>query len=359
MNITNQLSEIQRKTAIYNMYFNNTKKYYVAGFAENNQPIPPKPPKPEADAEVKTQKDIMDALSDPSKQELYIRLVNDITIERDPEADGNIGKAITIEPGKTVTMDLNGKTIKVDSSVDKLTTDSLFVVRRGSKLIIDDTEGNGIIETDNESVYAAIKLTDKSDTESTEKSIIEINGGTIKSMYYALVGNGSRGNTEIVINGGTLIANDIEGAAIYHPQDGIITINGGEFYGASGIYIKSGLLTVNGGSIISTRDHHDYKHLKSGFESTGDAIVVERCNYPGSQVEAVINGGTIKAVGNPVDEKETKVIASYLQPDVAIQRLTKFVKGGVYNKKVDSDLVADGYVCEFNSDIGMFQVKAS
>lgn len=62
-----------------------------------------------------------------------------------------------------------------------------------------------------------------------------INGGTVKAGWYAVAGNGNikdKADTKITINGGELISTS--DYAIYHPQAGILTINGGDCPGRCG-----------------------------------------------------------------------------------------------------------------------------
>ena len=355
MSTNNYINELQRKNALYNMYFNGNRKYYAAGYCGGNITPGPKP-KPPADVDATTQNDILNALSDDTKTNVLIRLANDIVINNISETisrtySESIGRSMYIN-GKTVTIDLNGKKISVSKDVSKLETDALFVIKRNSTLIIDDSVGGGeIVSNDNPKIYTAIKLTDKTDESSGEKSILIINGGKIDGYYYAISGNGSRGNTEIVINGGCMTCNlDEDGAVIYNPQDGSVTINGGELCGPTGIYAKSGHVEINGGCIVSTRDHHEYIHSGNGMSSTGDAVVVERCNYPGKQITATINGGVIKSTGI-----DTNPVASYTQPDIEIERLVGFIKGGSYNKKIEEELISEGYRCVL-TETGMYQV---
>jgi hypothetical protein len=232
---------------------------------------------------------------------------------------------------KNVTIDLNEKTI----SAKKLNnSDSIFSVKRGATLTL---SGNGKVESNDDSVYSAIKLTIKGETPTGESANVIINDGTYHGKYYAITGNGIRQNTDVVINNGKFKGTTVDDSmAIFQPQNGNMIINDGEFEGSTCIVIKSGKLTINGGKFIANGKNEAFKHSGSGWNNTGDCFVVEACNYPGSIPNVEITGGTfISENGAPV--------ASYYQDGYEDKRLTKFVKGGKFNKELDSDLIADGY----------------
>lgn len=176
---------------------------------------------------------------------------------------------------KNVTIDLNEKTI----SAKKLNnSDSVFSVKRGATLTL---SGNGKVESNDDSVYSAIKLTIKGETLSGESANVIINDGTYHGKYYAVTGNGQRGNTDIIINGGTFTSTTDDGLAIYHPQNGKLTINGGIFKASDCIVVKSGIVEITGGTFEAIGEKYVFEHNGSGWNNTGDCFVVEACDYPG------------------------------------------------------------------------------
>ena len=96
-----------------------------------------------------------------------------------------------------------------------------------------------IDSSSNARVYAAIKLTSVASTteeEKASKASFVLESGNIKGYYYGISGNGNtgRGNTEIEITGGSVQGHATnDNAGIYHPQNGMLTINGGTILGAS------------------------------------------------------------------------------------------------------------------------------
>ena len=108
-----------------------------------------------------------------------------------------------------------------------------------------------------------------------------IQGGLVKSdtEYAAITGNGinntaeNNSGTKITITGGT-VQNYVD-AAIFHPQDGDLIIDGGHVYGATAIIMKSGNLDIYGGShIYANGAYAEPLVAGSGQNSTGDAILV-------------------------------------------------------------------------------------
>lgn len=233
---------------------------------------------------------------------------------------------------KDLTLDLNGQTIGATDLAGN-TSDTVFAVARGGELTVN---GNGLVDgSEVGTVYAAVKLTVKGEDADGETAKLVINDGEYKGTYYAVTGNGSRQNTDVTINGGKFEGTTVnDSTAIFHPQRGILTINGGEFIGAMAIYQKSGKVVINDGTFTATGVSESFRHSTNGFNNTGDCFVVEACDYPGSLPEVEINGGTFIS-------ENAKPIASYAQS--GFEPITKFVKGGKFNKKLDDDLVADGY----------------
>lgn len=58
------------------------------------------------------------------------------------------------------------------------------------------------------------------------------------------------------------------------------------------MYIKSGNITINGGTFKGTGPTTPFKHNKNGADPTGDAVVIESCDYPGQYPVVEVNGGT-------------------------------------------------------------------
>ena len=254
-----------------------------------------------------------------------------------------------IETNKTFTLTLNADITPVSEwQTNSNTTDALVIIRRGGNITIN---GTGKISSDNiANAYAAVKLTNKDEADTGAAAKLTVDGDvTLEGYYYGIVGNGSRQNTEITINGGTIkgtAANDNIG--IYHPQAGSLTINGGIIEGSTGIALKGGKLVVNDGTIIGNGVSATFSHNGSGWNNTGDALAVEVCDYPGqnppqTDLSAEIKGGKFASTNG-------KPVASYVQPDKSYTPLAGFISGGIYSKQPAAELIPFGYHIEANSD---------
>ena len=213
------------------------------------------------------------------------------------KADISLSEPLVI--ADTAIIDLNGHAIKPSgSTLTKVleTNDALILVRRGGSLTLCDTaeEGGGSIDTgNNQSIFAAIKLTDAKDEGENNAELI-VQGGKIKGYYYGIVGNGNRHGTQVTLSGGTIetgyCAEDNIG--IYHPQNGTLTINGGSISGYnSAVEMRSGTLKVDGGTLVSTASAASAEANANGSTIKGAAIAVSQhaTNQP---LSVTVTGGT-------------------------------------------------------------------
>ena len=95
---------------------------------------------------------------------------------------------------------------------------------------------------------------------------LNVAGGVLLGRDNAAVsGNGmpNCGGTEISITGGTLIGkistNGYIACGIYHPQQGMLTISGGEIraVGGVGVLMRGGELNMSSGTILATDNGHN------------------------------------------------------------------------------------------------------
>ena len=260
------------------------------------------------------------------------------------ELGGNIDDAGMYTISKDTTIDLAGHTITGHTiTPDK---DPLFNVTDGATLTINDSAANGKLISTN---YAGIKIygnqTPGEDRTAVNSKVIlnagtieakwhpvavfgkgaqfDINGGVVKATEsdgYGISGNGTvstekdYGGTVININGGKIIGgNEISGkdagAAVYHPQEGILTITGGEFSGYNGIQFKGGTLNMSGGTITATGEltKDAPEDSSNGCVITGAALsLITNTSYAGN-ISARISGSAklISEKANAVFERKT------------------------------------------------------
>lgn len=216
------------------------------------------------------------------------------------------------------------------------TKDALVLVKRTGDLTI---AGTGSIDCNNtESIYAAVKLTTKGETGDAAAKLT-VNSGSLKGYYYAVVGNGERHNTEITINGGKF--SSVDGLAIYHPQDGKLTVNGGEFEGTeAAIELRAGTLEIAGGKFTSTATEFKCNANGNGSTTIGAAIAISQ-HTTKKNISVNITGGEfngIKALNesnpqanDPQPQVDLTVSGGTFNGEISATDALKFITGGTFS----------------------------
>lgn len=292
-------------------------------------------------------------------KELVVNTENDL--RSCLKENGNVcklGKDITLETSSQLSLtenskiilDLNGKTI---SESNLGFTGGILIVSKDSELVINDSSNGdgGIVATDS---YAAIQV--------DENSKLTINNGNFIGYWYALAGNGTKHDTEITINDGIFkVIAESEAPGIYHPQRGVMTINGGYIEGTLGIEIRSGKLIVNDGTIVGTVAPTSSNPNGSGTTSEGAGIAIAQ-HTTKLDLNVVINGGTIKGYSsiyqtNPQKNDQESINKVTIELNggnfeainngtqvVYSENKTAFITGGTYNIAPEAKYIKDGYV---------------
>ena len=162
------------------------------------------------------------------------------------------------------------------------------------------------------------------------------------------IGNASDGGVTINIEDGAVVTNTNDGGlGIYYPNTSNLNIKGGTITGATGIYVKCGSVSVTGGTIVGNGAKANYAYYGNGGNPTGEALVIDKCNYPGGDPAVSITGGTFSstnanAVGSYVGNNATGVV-------------TGFITGGTFSSDVDAYVAADKIV---QKDGGAYKVVA-
>ena len=193
-------------------------------------------------------------------------------------------------------------------------------------------EGDSVIKTtapewqqDGDPVAAAVFLSPDNGGSVT----LNVHGGTISSSTYAIAGNGLRHGTIINITGGDIRS---DATAIYHPQDGVMTISGGTINGGdTGIELRSGKLTVSGGEIIGQGNPLDYDANGNGTTTVGAALAVSQ-HTTNKDIDVNISGGTFTGY-YALFEKD-------MQDDDS-DNIKMSVTGGEFNGKIYSENCKD------------------
>ena len=244
----------------------------------------------------------------------------------------------------TVTLDLNGKTLKVG---ERASND--IRVNSKASLTVKDSAGNGKIfteevytgtETGMCAIYVDGNFVMESGTIYTviaddpankgqfaigvhPNGKVTINGGRVEAGWYAVASNGQESNTEIVVNGGELISTTdyaIYGAA----GSSKITINDGVVYGvAGGVALNKGDLIVNGGTITS-KGTGNTGNWGDGTGNMAAAAVNVQAKY--GEATATIKGGTLIA-----EENALFIKTEQKEGDISVE-------GGTFSQPVDEYL---------------------
>lgn len=171
--------------------------------------------------------------------------------------------------------------------------------------------------------------------EGSRKSYVEVEGKVVNTATYcAIQGNGNdKTGCDLVIKSPAEIT--ATGSAVYFPCPGILRIEGGSITGDTAVYVKSGTLQITGGTLTGNGEKVEYTPNPNGNNATGDAVVIDSCNYPSGAPAVEITGGTFVS-------KNAEAVGSYADGDEGVA--TGFIKGGSFSPAVSSDLVSEGTV---------------
>ncbi|MBO4554948.1 MAG: hypothetical protein J5713_04125, partial [Clostridia bacterium] len=125
---------------------------------------------------------------------------------------------------------------------------------------------------------------------------VNVTGGSINGTSFGIVNNGNNAyGTTMNISGG-----NISGAiGIYHAGRGTLAISGdAHIEGNTALYIKSGNVTIgeNAEFEATLTTFEPYTYLANGCQATGDAIVIDNCDYPGGNAVVQINGENVNYI---------------------------------------------------------------
>ncbi|MGN0636281.1 MAG: beta strand repeat-containing protein [Acutalibacteraceae bacterium] len=280
-----------------------------------------------------------------------ITLLDDVSISRSTFGSVSLQNA-------TVVLDLNGHTLTANNSSTfpsmLLRYKNNLIVRNGNLVLNDTGDLNVCI-----GLYSGASLT-------LEETVnVTSNGGTtvffadssactlntaatiVSNGDTAIQGNGSYSGSVTNITGGSVTS--VGSIAIYQPQNGTLNISGGTVSGTTAVYVKSGTVNITGGTLEANGEAGDYTYDGSGCNSTGDAIVIDSCGYPGGDPAVSITGGTFTS-------ENADAIGNYAYGESAAQ--AGFVSGGTFSTAVEESACAAGYAPKGNAD-GTFGVTTA
>ncbi len=255
-----------------------------------------------------------------------------------------------IEISANTILDLNGHTIEYEG--DATLPSGVILVHNGASLTINDSsdpDAGSVVSGDK--AYAAVALTKLGDDASTPATLV-VNGGALTGYYYGITGNGSRNNTVITINGGTITGT--VGIAIYHPQVGTLTVNDGSLTGVdAAIEMRAGTLVINDGTFTATATEFSCNPNGSGSTTSGAAIAIAQ-HTTKKEISVTINGGTfngVKAlnesnpqVNDPAPAVTMAVTNGEFNGEVTTVDVNNFISGGKFSEVVAVENCAEGFV---------------
>ena len=320
---------------------------------------------------------------------------------------------VTISQDKTLTLDLNGKTLTgtvevsgaliiqdstvtgeptVSSDYENVTYTSGKITSSGTTVKATNggtvTLKSGLLEsTGNMALFAAGDSTGNTEVKST----VNVDGGYILSQEFAVstqgkgatanisggvlvakdnavvAGNGTNnattkyGGTIINITGGMLIGHITTSGyiacGIYHPQQGQLNISGGTIYADEGlgILMRGGKLDMTGGKIFATANERATGKVGDSTVLVGGSAVLydlQSGYYDGNNVEITLKGGEFSSSANvPI------VSVSADENSLAEAGKRVSISGGYFTSD-PSDYVADDYYAgESDNPAYAYQVK--
>ena len=287
----------------------------------------------------------------------------------------NVSPKTTVEISKSVTLDLGGFTVtgpkvEVKSGQSKWHEYIALKVTDGTVTIKNGTVSGrvNVYDAANVTIEKDVKIKNKCYNSSTSGYGIVVWGdGTygqvgcktpILNIYGKINMIGNKG-VAISTNGtdkSKPIINVYDGAeitsakcsGIYLPS-GALTVSGGTITGATGIYFKSTDMTISGGKIIGNGAMADYEFNGNGANTTGDALVIDNCNYP--------NGiGNVEVTGGNFASMNAKAVGSYAG-NGQTEPLVGFITGGTFSSNPSAYVPATHHVEDSFNGSYPFAVK--
>ena len=228
----------------------------------------------------------------------------------------NVTLDSTVDIDKSLTLNLNGKTITAldvralhvqegaveitgigTISANKVTANSAFGDSSSVIRVGDDkgtsaslTIGSGVTVSSNHCYGVTVFGKD------TNGQSLTVNGKVIVTGTAAAISGNGRSEltpTTITINDGAVVSAS-NSAAIYHPEGGHLTVNGGTLSGKGyGVLLRGGTMSMTGGA-ISIVDEQVTVGDANTTPATGTVIYDMAANYPymvTDQVPVLISGG--------------------------------------------------------------------
>ncbi len=200
-------------------------------------------------------------------------------------------------------------------------------VQSGAELLVDS---DMIINTTSTAGEQGGITVQNNGSKVTVKGTVTAAGGAAISG----IGNLNDGGVTINIEEGAVITNtNSDGLGIYFPNTSNLNIKGGIITGATGVYIKSGQTNITGGIINGNGAKKDYEYYGNGGKSTGDALVVDKCGYPGGNPTITVSGGVFNSTN-------ANAVVSYAG-NGETDPVAEFITGGTFSTSPKAYVLGD------------------
>ena len=208
-----------------------------------------------------------------------------------------------------------------------------------------------VINSNIKAIFCGIAVLGQNDSNKKNTSVI-VKSGTVEGGDYAIAGNGARQGTEITITGGTIReTGNNGGGAIYHPQNGTLSISGDALIeGENGIQLCSGegvIANITGGVIRATGNDQRSSKTGDGLIPDGAALSIVNRDYPGGTPKMNVSGGYFAA------EKNNAVLAYTWSANNASEWTNAkeylSINGGLFTSD-PSAYVADGHYVDASNN---------
>ena len=214
----------------------------------------------------------------------------------------DITQNITVEAGRTLTLDLNGHTINIQSVEGYSSTAPLVAVDNYGTLTLRDSTGNGgiYVDTTQTSSSGRYVYAVRNNAEATAT----VESGTYNSADKYAVYNAGK----LTVKDGTVSSLDADGArvsnALNNASGGDVTIENGSFTGTYAVYTASGSVQISSGSFAGSLaalngNNSSVRITGGGFESTGGrgfqcsggSLTVENAEITVASATGTVYGG--------------------------------------------------------------------
>ena len=324
----------------------------------------------------------------------------------------DVSENVVIE--KSITLDLNGKTISsasgyavdvkgAESEADKITvsilsTGTLGTIGSESNSVALAVTGFAEVSAENVAMAANVYGIQIGNNSSPYQTVVNISGSSvygktfagvyimgttvedkpvtftavgseIKGYYYGITGNGTHHNTYIELKdsaleglAGTPDSTDYDemGYGIYHPQKGILVVDGGSVKGvAGGIEIRSGSLTVKGGAQITATAENFYVSPNGNGTTTVGAAVAVSQHSTNNTIDVVLEDGVFEGVyalyeADVQDPSEgvpatIEISGGTFEGKVESTNVTGFISGGMFKYRPAEDYMDPDFVAELQN----------